>query len=382
MARQGFCCAIRLLQRRIIMPFLLDIDNRPSKKNTTRVVCALAFVVFSFTYLFFYQSEVLAAGQHVLSGGQTHYERLIGAILITLALYLLQLLVAHFVQLKKRAHAMTYFPSLFILTIITDVSPNIDLGFSLGGWWVAIPILTIVYSMCVWMLKQIEPFEPEPLSEGLLSRTTWINLLAMVFMFLAVGVFSNGDEVFHYRMKMEKLIQQGKYEAALNVGKSSLATDPSLTMLRAHALAKKQQLGNRFFHYPVPPHLSSLLPNDSNSRTVLLHDSIVSGFASKGWARVDYKLLELLLERELESFSTIVRKVYPDSLMPRHYAEALIQYQYFSGKPMAENVDRVVETDFHDFRKMEMEYPKEIAPNYLRRTFGNTYWYYYKYGGK
>ena len=364
------------------MSFLSDVDQRPANKCSTQVVCAVAFWIFSFTYLFFYQTDVLAAGQHVLSGGQTHYGRWVGAILITLTLHLVQMLVAQFTQLKNRAHAITYFPSLLILTIVTDVSPNIDLGFSFGGWWVAIPLLALAYAAVVWMLRQIQPFEPEPLSTGLLSRTSWINLLTMVVMFVAVGTFSNHDEAFHYRMKMERLMQQGKYDAALMVGKSSLVADPSLTMLRAYAMQRKQVMGDRFFHYAIPKQMATMKPDGRSTRTILLPDSIITTFASKGWARIDYKMMQILLDRDLDTFAAIVGKVYSDSIMPRHYAEALIQYHYYSGKPMPTSVDKVIETDFHDFRKMEKEYPKGVAANFLRRTFGNTYWYYYKYGGK
>ena len=69
-------------------PYLNDTQERIPDKRYTQVVCAIAFWVFSFVYLYFYQTEVLSAGQHVLSGGRTYYQRLIGAFLITLVLYL------------------------------------------------------------------------------------------------------------------------------------------------------------------------------------------------------------------------------------------------------------------------------------------------------
>ena len=48
-----------------------------------RVMCAILFLCFSFLYLYEYQADVLAVAQHVLSDGQTHYNRTIGAVLIT-----------------------------------------------------------------------------------------------------------------------------------------------------------------------------------------------------------------------------------------------------------------------------------------------------------
>ena len=364
------------------MPYLMSTREHSAAKYQTQILCALVFWMFSLAYLFFYQADVLAAGQHVLSGGQTRYNRYVGAFLITLMLYLLQLGVAQLTQLKKRAHAVTYFPSLLVLTFITDVSPHIEEGFSLGGWMIAIPLLALVYAALVWALRQIEPYEPVPLSNGLFSRTQWINLLTMVLMFVAVGLFSNDDEVFHYRMRMEKLIAEEKYDEALKVGRRSLATDATLTMLRAHALEKKKQLGDHFFDYPVSGDVKKMLPDTIHPHVIILPDSVVTDLAKTPRARIDYRLMSLLLERDLETFSLIVQRVYADSVMPKHFAEALLQYRYYSGKPLDPSTDDVIATDFNDFRKMEKAYPPEQAANYLRRTFRNTYWYYYKYGEK
>ena len=115
-----------------------------------RVMCAILFLCFSFLYLYEYQADVLAVAQHVLSDGQTHYNRTIGAVLITAVLYLLQIGVYAVTKLSKRTHAMTYFPSLLILAIITDISPDIDLHFSFGAWLVVFPLLLILYGFFVW----------------------------------------------------------------------------------------------------------------------------------------------------------------------------------------------------------------------------------------
>ncbi len=364
------------------MAYLLAVNNQPSRYFYTMVVCAVAFWIFSFTYLYDYQADILAAGQHVLSEGQTHYGKLVGALLITLFLFLLQVYVAKITRLKKRAYSLNYFPSLLLLTIITDVSSEIDLGFSFGGWIIAFPLLLIIFAGLVWVLRQMEPFEPESASNGWFSRNTWINMLTMVAMFLGVGLFSNGDEVFHYRMKIEKLLLEEKYEEALKVGKKSLATDPSLTMLRAHILAKEQQLGNRFFHYPVAGSSKTLIPDSINSRTILLPDSIIKLYARQPSVKREYQLTGMLLDKKINSFAEAIVNYYPDTIEQRHYAEALVFQLYYSGKPMSSHVDNIVETDFHDFRELEKVHLGSSASNMLRRTFGNTYWYYYKYVGK
>ena len=58
--------------------------------NLMKALCAVLFCGFSFVYLLFYQADMLAVAQHILSGGVTTYNGLIGAIIITLVLMLLQ----------------------------------------------------------------------------------------------------------------------------------------------------------------------------------------------------------------------------------------------------------------------------------------------------
>ncbi|MBO4658377.1 MAG: hypothetical protein J5637_02010 [Prevotella sp.] len=362
----------------------LDFDerNRRSTSWHTEWVCLLAFVVFTFTYLFFYQSDILAAGQHVLSGGQTHYRSLVGAVLITLVLLILQRCVFRLTRLSKRAHALTYLPSLLVLTVITDVSSNIDKGFSFGGWLIAVPLILVAYCFLVVFLMKMEPFEPEGASVGFLSRTSWINLLTMVVMFVLVGLFSNSDEAFHYRMRMERLLLDGKTKEALRVGRRSEVTDNSLTMLRAYALACEGQLGNRFFEYPVTAASFSLVPDGEQARTVLLPDSVITLKARRVGVRADHKLLQLLADRKLSQFAALVQKAYPDSLMPKHYAEALAMYQHLVALDTIAVADSVMLEAFADFCAKEHATPKASLPSVMRKAYGRTYWYYYKYGWK
>ena len=109
-----------------------------------RITSAACFLIFTFLYLYNYQTDVLAMAQHVLSDGKTYYVPFVGASLITILLFLLQLLIVRFLQLKTMFHALTYFPSLLILAIITDVSPDIDRGFSFGAWLWVVPLLMVV----------------------------------------------------------------------------------------------------------------------------------------------------------------------------------------------------------------------------------------------
>ncbi len=323
---------------------------------------------------------MLAAAQHVLSHGQTHYGRTIGALLITLTLFLIQRVVFALTKLNKRSHAITYFPSLLILTVITDVSSDIDLGFSFGWWYLAFPLLILLFCGLAVSLKQIEPFEPEPASNGYLSRTTWINGLELIAMFVGVGLFGNGDETFHYRMKMENLLADGKYTKALKVGANSDAADSHLTTLRAFALSKKGVIGEHFFDYPVARVGESVAPDSASLRTILLPDSVMIDYSKSARARLDYKLIDMLIDKDLEQFGKLVLKAYPDSIYPKHYEEALMLLKWKKGKIEDADDSPMVES-MRDFFNPEKKHKVANPRLYVWRHYRHTYWYYYIYGG-
>ena len=114
--------------------------NHPNKNSSTisiRLMCAIVFLLFSVCWLYFFQAEVLAMTQHVLSGGVTQYYPVLGTIIITVSLMALQLIIFSFIRLRLRTHALTYLPSMLILAILTNVSLDVDGGnIHTLSWWV------------------------------------------------------------------------------------------------------------------------------------------------------------------------------------------------------------------------------------------------------
>ena len=110
-------------------------NSKVDKDNSTVIIqmmCAIIFVLFTWGWLYFFQADALAMTQHVLSGGLTHYDRLVGAVIITAALFLLQVIVNRATKIHKRFHALTYVPSMLLLAMLTNISQTIDNGVSLG----------------------------------------------------------------------------------------------------------------------------------------------------------------------------------------------------------------------------------------------------------
>lgn len=353
----------------------------PSRNSTTAimVVCAIIFVAFTFIYVFFYQSDLLLVEQHVLSKGQTQYHPLIGAVIITIALWLLQRLVNSVCRLTKSAYALTFLPSLLVLTIITGINEDIDKVAPFGKWvWIAPPII-IVFALAAWLLRKYQEIEPEPKSPVLFSKCMWVNLLTLFVMFFLVGISSNHDKTFHQRLRIERLLNENQPTEALSVGQKARYADACTTMLRVHALAQTNQLGQRLFEYPVVGGDSALTPNAKTCKPLLYPASKIN--LQKKKSATEYQLCQLLLSKDLQGFANLLTRKYPlDKPLPKHYKEALFLYTKLTKNPTVTMKDTVIEVDYSDFHKLRTDNTdKDVQQALAYDSYGKTYWYYYFY---
>jgi hypothetical protein len=378
--------------------------NHPRKGGsavTVRVACAIVFLAFTYLWLRYFQADVMAVAQHVLSGGKTHFNYTIGPLLITALLMLVQVFVDRLIRLRTTAHALTYVPSMLLLSLGSTV--NVDAGrvYSWQGWWWGVPLVLVVWAVCVWAFRQIQPLKSQQ-SVGLFSRPMWHNLLLMALMMLMVAAVSNTDAVFHYRAHAEASLLRGDFDEALRTGERSHESDPSLTMLRVYALSRRGQLGEHLFNYPVSGTSDDLLPGSGQGQLLLYPaDSIYrhlgarpvgtmsairfmdvleqSGKATRAVA--DYRLCALLVDRRLDDFVSQLLRYYPlnDSL-PRHYREALVLYAHQRSQPVVVYRDNVIETDYDDMQQLERTYADATErKGKVMEKYAGCYWYYYKY---
>ena len=383
--------------------------KRTDGTTTSRVVCAVLFLVFTFTWLYAFQADMLAIAQHGLSGGKTHYDRTIGAVICTGVLYALQLLVYALTRLSRRTHALTYLPSMLLLAFVSSVS----YPFSWGAWSWAGSLLLVLWGVAVRMARLVQTTSTYQQSTGLFSRQTWLNLLLMIAMMIGVAAVSNTHAVDHFKAHAEAALMRGDADEVLKVGERSLETDEDLTMLRIFALSQKGELAERLFEYAVKGSSDDMLPlAGSKSHLQLMPDtiiwdhfgvrpdSIIARMDSVHRARPftiaqyldslqhdtlattafrDYKLTGMLIDRQIEAFTAALPHYYElcsDSL-PRHYREALTLYQQ-QVDTLFIYKDSLMLLRWHDFHQYDTIYPQQSER--LIRTeedFGDTYWYYY-----
>lgn len=381
--------------------------NRRKKNSSTltiHVMCAIVFVLFSLAWLYFFQADVMAMTQYELSGGLTHYNAAVGALIITVLLYLLQLVVYAVTRLKKRSHALTYVPSMLILAMLTDVSQQIaadgDVDHTIS-WWLVVLII-LVWGGLVFLARQFQQVEDDD-SYSFVSPAMWINMLTMSLLMMGVAWLGNTNAVFHYRMQTEALLARGEYEKALMIGKKSLESDNHLMMLRMYALARTDGLGQHLFEYPVSADSSEILPTNGKVRMMLCpEDSLYRFLGARPAEKMeperyllmllrrdsvprrtigDYLLCSYLINKDIDRFAREVGRYYVvnDSL-PKHYREALTLYIHQRSNPLFVTHFTVTEEDFNNFREMEREYPTlSERKGKIGEQYRGTYWYYYKY---
>lgn len=378
--------------------------------STVRWTCAIVFIIFAFLWLYRFQADILAAFQHVMSGGRTQYNRLLGAVLITGLLQVLQLLVFTVFRLTNRGHALTYFPSMLCLALISAINTDIAQSFAWGFWWILIPLALAAWVAVSLVVRYIQNVEPDKDTKIFFSRPMWINMLVMVFMMFGVAWVGNTNAVFHYRMQAESCLLRGDYKGALEAGWESLESDADLQMIRMYAMARRGELGERLFHYPIVGGSNTMLPTSGASYFVLYPvDSLYHAFgarpahpmlpttylkaldgktssAARAAIALDYELCGLLIDRKLDDFVALLQH-YPtggDSLdtsrLPLHYREALTLYNHLRRHPAIIYRNPVMEEDYRNLRELEQKYPDATERRgKVEDWYGHTYWYYYNY---
>ena len=378
-----------------------------------RFTCAIVFLSFSFLWLYRFQADVLAAVQHVLSGGMTKYHPLLGAVLITVVLQLLQLLVYTFFPLTNRGHALTYFPSMLVLALVSTISTDLSESYTWGWRWIWVILALVAWVGVCLVVRYIQNVEPDKNAQVFFSRPMWINMLVMFLMMIGVAALGNTNAVFHYRMRAETCLLEGDYQGALDVGRKSLESDIHLQMIRMYAMAKQGELGERLFHYPIVGSSSVMLPTSSESSFVRYPvDSLYRAFGAKparkmlpmtyldliavrtgfsnqsgmSVAAKDYILCGLLIDRNLDEFVERLPLYYTvgDSLdtrhLPKHYREALTLYNHLRRHPKVLYRQAVMEEDYNNLRELKKKYPNDTErKGKVEDIYGNTYWYYYLY---
>lgn len=400
--------------------------KRGSSKSAQMInfICCLLFLFFSFTYLYFFQGEMMKMVQHLLSNGRTAYHALLFSSLISLALAVLGLACSHFISfLPTRFKALGWLPSYMLLGLLTDVSLSITEPSSHAVGFIPFFLVSIAYLVALAILSRIQ--EPR-FEKSSFSELLWPNLLQTVLCIAFTCGVGNTNRTLHYELRIERLAIEENYEKVLQVGAEEPNVSRCIMYLRVYALSQNGELGDRLFMYPNNLGTESLLPSPIDSlrpanmpsklREYLggfpIHDMNATRFlqhlASKPDAKEpvrDYLLCSFLLDKNLPAFVDSLLSFYgpKDTVevqekelklnkkkkkkekepivftqLPRYYSEALLLYSRLNDKPVAVLKDDETLQNYLDFSKYNRQTSNKAERERLCRLYYNdTYWCYY-----
>lgn len=379
-------------------------------KNGTRVfykaLCAVIFFIFCFIYIYFYQTDVLAAAQHIASGGKTQYSPILGTALIIIALKALQNGIQAIVRLKNIFFALTYLPSFLLLAMITDIPSRPESEISFGAWAWALPLGLIIWAAVIYVARQYQSMESGVRSEGLLSQVLGINITIMLAMMLLVCLIGNHNRLFHRQMRVENLISRQEYGEASEVAGDFGVKNQAMMVLRSYALAKQGLIADSLFRGPMTG-IHSIIPSNRDYYTVIISpENMVNTYKRN----IDWQLCEMLAKKDLSKFynsllvfyglgkapqasdstssktanvkAQVKLNEYKDSLLslryqslPIHYKEALILYNTLKSQPNKS----FIKTKYLDQNLMRsFEVFQRTPVDQIERRFKGTYWLFYK----
>ncbi len=376
------------------------------EKRLQRVVtplCATLFALFAFFFVAKYQSPLIEALYNQVATGKLAYNGYFVGVVVSVALTVLALWLNRYARFQREWTALAYLPSTLILAFITDIDRTIYVGgHSYMGWVVVFAVGILVYALLSFVLQRIlfEKIKNIAMGGG---RMAWRNLIIFLLLFCLAGTLSNGEENFKREALAASRYADGDVEGALEVGYLSLDASRQLTAMRSYILGANNLVGERLFEYPQYYGANGLLPSVAMD-SPLVPDSVYSllgtrpaegegalaflkraaSVDSASTAATDYYLSALLLERNLLEFKDELSRLYgnysPDSL-PKHYREALLLCSEFADDFEFESNDTLLRKQFAEMRELEQRYSDALVRNnYVRRSFGRTYWWYYLYG--
>lgn len=258
---------------------------------------------------------------------------------------------------------------------------------------------------------------PQATSPWMHSICGWFRVVVLC---LYTGLGAMGKDTDHYELRTALAYYTGQFSQAYHVGEHSLAVTPRLFAMRCLLMSVtcEKGLGEKLFEQPIPSGANSsmllvpmsdgadtqefpynVLPSLMQSHVSLAGTPLLEGLYKNAHAHnpkkekqsphkdmsIEYFLSGLLLDRQLERFAKEVCFFYPNEVrrgtLPLYFAQAMVLYNRICPNPLVIYHDAAIEANLRDFIEMEATIPNmRQRANLLRRSYGETYWWWYKYG--
>ena len=375
--------------------------NRRRTARITAVASGLLFSACSVVYLSVFQKDVMQALHYSLAEGKTVYAPWMSAIIITAVLLVLRWVINGVVGLKGLLKGLSFFPVCLLLGVLTDVGHDVYHGGGIDDVWRwLLPLALLLYVGIGRLLARAARLWINPeIPEGVVFNANLLTLLLLFFMTVSIG---NTNIHFHHELQTEEALRKQDYQLALQVGEKSMDPSRNFTALRAYAMSREGTMGEKLFRYPQLYGAAGLLISTSNEKALRLNaDSLYVYLGDRrrlgepamaffqriceeetgNHTTLDYYLSALLLEKKLDTFVNKFHELYTvrDSV-PLYYRQAHFLYEKMHPSAEDTETDEAMEELWQKYTAKQQELSGKVGEgNWMRRDFGDTYWWYYQY---
>lgn len=385
-----------------------NCNNVNIKKAARGVIllCGLMFSVFSVTYLFVFQKDILEALHFSLAHGKTVFVPFASALVITVILLLLRWGINALLGLKGAFRSLAYLPSFLVLMALTDVGRSVYNSHYHTVWGWLLPLLIVAFAGVGFMVRRIVRSD---MSMGLSSLGMYISNIIIMLAFSMITILNGTtDKSMHRELEMEHLLKKGKNMEALKTAEKAYDPTRTLTALRMLAMSKEGVVGDRLFDYPQYYKADGLFfDNDSTKTLRYTNDSIYSHLGDRpkygespqdflkricdsetgSYKAAEYYMAAMLLNKRLDSFCEVLNGYFvKGDTLPKYYREAVVLYldcnPDWKSDVLTDSIGlKETELRFREYKeKQKSGYgSSNEEKNRMRRAFGKTYWWYYDY---
>lgn len=385
--------------------------------NFLSLVCLVVFVCYSILLYLNHQSGILELTYYIesnlTSSSSSSTATWIAAILgtsLSVIPALILLLTLHF---PLRLKALAFIPSYILLGFLTGISPK-----SVCSTENEVPFLA---ALCLLLFACVLIFFSQVYHEDRGEHSPVTNYLGSNIFISCIGIIfcislTNTDRQLHLQLSMAKAFSTNDYISIEDTPSGEITSNNNITSLRVYHLSKNGRLADELFSlsslkgscslFPDTLPASSLYniptmiyehvhinPKDDNTdvttlleKALLEHNSpniqsVDDNPAIK--VTVDYYLCSLLLDRELNRFSSELLRYYDLSQpLPKHYREALALMKSIDNKTAILVQDSEMDSIYASYSLIRQSHLSNSAVQRKMCTlaYPSTYWNYYFYG--
>lgn len=345
------------------------------------------FFVFSFLYLFLYQTDIERMAHPEFTGDVIIvFHPLLLSLIFASVVTGLRALWVRILGFHGMWDGLNYLPSALLLGANTAFNSEHIMGHSWGAW-IALIAVSVAVLIGMRLFSSVYRRNREDRIKG------WtVNMAVLTVVLLLPCLVSNSNEVTHRELAAARYLEKGRYERVLAIGSGAEEVSSLLTLSRTRAMAmadagsspEGSQLGEMMFLYPLPyPRMVSNALQDTAYHSARRENALLTAML------LNKDLAGFVSSLEAPSDTSLISAVsWQDGSFPLFYLQAVLLNDSIAGQqtgfldeayPQQTTEQRALFGAYNKEKAALEGQPLQYRSNSLRKRYGKTYWWFYDF---